>query len=125
MKYCSSCQKLVNINRMAANMGFAEIWNDNCESCGTFIDSGFEHTNDLIFDMNSGKVSIKKKGKAYDKTIRKDIKTQILLLCVSIELIGALFIIAISFSLKKSANLFNLSSALTFIFNFVFLMEYI
>ena len=63
MKYCNKCQKLVNVNRNTVNIGIADIWNDHCEECRQFIDSGFEHTKDLIFDMSEGidncKVKIK------------------------------------------------------------------
>ena len=44
MKMCPKCNKLVNTNRKEINMGIADIWNDHCEDCGCFIDSGFEHT---------------------------------------------------------------------------------
>ena len=54
MKHCLNCNKLVNVNRNEVNIGIADIWNDSCEECGLFIDSGFAHTKDLVFDMSEG-----------------------------------------------------------------------
>ena len=48
------CNKLVNTNRKVVNIGIADIWNDHCETCGAFIDSGFEHVEDLVFDISEG-----------------------------------------------------------------------
>jgi len=60
MKYCLNCKKSVNTARKIADMGFAEIWNDHCEECGHFIDSGFEHKKDLVFNMaKGGKVELR------------------------------------------------------------------
>jgi len=43
MKYCLRCKKEVNVRRNSVDIGIAIIWNDHCEECGTFIDSGFKH----------------------------------------------------------------------------------
>jgi len=40
MKHCFKCQKVVNTRRISVDVGIAEIWNDHCEECGNFIDSG-------------------------------------------------------------------------------------
>ena len=65
MKHCRNCNKLVNVNRNTVNIGIADVWNDSCEECNQFIDSGIIDVKDLIFDMSEGvdkcKVSIKEK----------------------------------------------------------------
>jgi hypothetical protein len=54
MKQCVKCNKLVNANRTIVNIGIADIWNDHCEECGSFIDSGFENTKSITFDLRKG-----------------------------------------------------------------------
>jgi hypothetical protein len=56
MKYCCNCRKEVNVNRNVVSMGFAEIWNDNCESCNVLIDTGFRHLADLVYDGDKFKI---------------------------------------------------------------------
>ena len=72
MKFCAQCNKLVNVNRNVVNIGIADVWNEHCDECGTFIESGFDNTKDLIFDMSKGidncKIRIKEnEGKGYKK----------------------------------------------------------
>jgi len=56
MKYCCRCQKNVNVNRTTVNIHIADIWNDHCEECGNFVDSGFDHIEILqIDDLNKTK----------------------------------------------------------------------
>ena len=55
MKYCGKCQKQVNVSRNTVDIGIAEVWQDNCEECGNFIESGVEHVKDISFDMSRGK----------------------------------------------------------------------
>jgi len=62
MKYCCKCQKTVNVYKNTVDMGFAEIWNDVCEECGNLVDSGFEHTGTLVFDLENEKVNVKKEN---------------------------------------------------------------
>lgn len=40
MKYCLRCQKEVNVHRREVDISIAMLWNDHCEECGMFIDSG-------------------------------------------------------------------------------------
>lgn len=54
MKYCSKCQKQVNVSRNTFDIGIAEAWQDSCEICNSFIESGVDHVKDLVFDMSKG-----------------------------------------------------------------------
>jgi len=54
MKHCLNCNKLVNAHRNTVNIGIADIWNEHCEECGQFIDSGVEDVKDIIFDFSKG-----------------------------------------------------------------------
>lgn len=66
MKNCLNCNKLVNVNRNEVDIYIAVIWNDHCEECGQFIDSGFIHTKDLVFDASEGLDKMKVKLKEED-----------------------------------------------------------
>lgn len=52
MKYCLNCQKTVNVNRTQVFIGIADIWNDHCETCGQFIDSGFVVNDHQSYELN-------------------------------------------------------------------------
>lgn len=54
MKYCFNCKKEVNVSRNTFDLGIAEAWQDSCENCGSFIEGGFDHVKDLVFDMSKG-----------------------------------------------------------------------
>lgn len=38
--YCPRCKKQVKGARTKVPLEFADVWNDNCEICGHFLDNG-------------------------------------------------------------------------------------
>ena len=58
MKYCYGCQKVVNTNRKMVHIGIADVWNEHCSECGTFLESGFDHT-DLVVPMGPEEPTLK------------------------------------------------------------------
>ena len=59
VKYCCNCRKNVNTCRQKVNIGIADIWNDYCEVCNYFIESGFnlaeiyEYKDKVVIDKES------------------------------------------------------------------------